>query len=432
MPKLYNLARMTSATAGTGTLTLGTAVSGYLTFANAGVQNGDLVFYGIKDGANSEVGYGTYTSSGTTLSRNVIKSTNSNALISCSGSEEIYITALASDGGDLLPGFDHPMHGFNSLLNLQINATVASNILTVAVKTNTGVDPSNSNPILIPFRDPTIGNGGPIWRAATAANSIATVVGAHFGISGANTPFRLWVCLFDNAGGLGLALFQSVSGGATPTGITTINEAAPASTTAMSASATSAGVFYTAAGVTLTTKSFRVLGYLEFSSGMATPGSYASAPTAIQLYSPGVALPGEYTGNMKWSTTNTNMTVTTANTWQATALTASITLSSAMNAVEFVFQCCGLLQTVGGQDWYTMVRGSTQVGPVISIGCNQISSAAPRICAVIPPWLDFPGTTSATTYTVQGTSNSTSSYLVFNEAITYTRSSSAIWKEVMV
>jgi len=432
MPKLYNLARMTSATAGTGTLTLGTAVSGYLTFANAGVQNGDLVFYGIKDGANSEVGYGTYTSSGTTLSRNVIKSTNSNALISCSGSEEIYITALASDGGDLLPGFDHPMHGFNSLLNLQINATVASNILTVAVKTNTGVDPSNSNPILIPFRDPTIGNGGPIWRAATAANSIATVVGAHFGISVANTPFRLWVCMFDNAGGLGLALFQSVSGGATPTGITTINEAAPASTTAMSASATSAGVFYTAAGVTLTSKSFRVLGYLEFSSGMATPGSYASAPTAIQLYSPGIALPGEYTGNMKWASTSTNNVVATANTWQSTGMSVTMALASAMNAVEFVFQCGGLLQAAGGSDWYAMFRGATQIGPVPSVGCNLANSAGPRTTATCGPALDFPGTTSPT-YTVQGTSNSTSSYIIYNESSGgVTRSSSAIWKEVMV
>ena len=114
MPKLYNLARMTTTTAGTGTITLGVAVSGYLTFANAGVQNGDVVFYGIKDGSGSEVGWGTYTSSGTTLTRNVVKSTSSNAAISLSGSAEVYITALAGDGGDLLPGFDHPLRGFDT------------------------------------------------------------------------------------------------------------------------------------------------------------------------------------------------------------------------------------------------------------------------------------------------------------------------------
>lgn len=94
---LYNLARMTTATTGTGTITLGSAVSGYLTFASAGLQNGDIVSYGIKDGANSEVGTGTYTSAGTTLTRTVTTSTNSNSAISLSGSAEVYVTARAQD-----------------------------------------------------------------------------------------------------------------------------------------------------------------------------------------------------------------------------------------------------------------------------------------------------------------------------------------------
>src|ERR1700722_20920641 len=130
MAKLYNLARMTTATTGTGTITLGVAVSGYLTFANAGVQNGDVLFYGINDGAASEVGWGTYTASGTTLSRNVIKSTNSNAAINLDGSAQVYVTALASDGGDLMPSFDHPMRGFDTPINLQLHASVAASILT--------------------------------------------------------------------------------------------------------------------------------------------------------------------------------------------------------------------------------------------------------------------------------------------------------------
>lgn len=88
---------MTTATVGTGTITLGSAVSGFLTFALAGVANLDVVSYGIKDGANSETGTGTYTSSGTTLSRTVTKSTNSNSAISLSGSAEVYITFRAED-----------------------------------------------------------------------------------------------------------------------------------------------------------------------------------------------------------------------------------------------------------------------------------------------------------------------------------------------
>jgi hypothetical protein len=97
MAKLYNLARMTTATTGTGTITLGAAVSGYLSFAGAGVANGDVVSYAIKDGNNSEIGTGTYTSSGTALTRNVSKSTNSNAAINLSGTAEVFITPRAED-----------------------------------------------------------------------------------------------------------------------------------------------------------------------------------------------------------------------------------------------------------------------------------------------------------------------------------------------
>lgn len=97
-----NLAKVTTATIGTGTLTLGAAVSGFLTFALAGVADQERVSYGIYDSVSSasEVGRGVYSTSGTTLTRSVIASTNSNALISLSGSAVVIITALAED---LLP-----------------------------------------------------------------------------------------------------------------------------------------------------------------------------------------------------------------------------------------------------------------------------------------------------------------------------------------
>lgn len=95
MAKLYSLARMTTTTVGTGTITLGSAVSPFLTFANAGVVDQDIVDYAILDGANSEIGFGLYTASGTTLTRNVRKSTNSNAAISLSGTAQVFITPAA-------------------------------------------------------------------------------------------------------------------------------------------------------------------------------------------------------------------------------------------------------------------------------------------------------------------------------------------------
>ena len=98
MSRFYNLARMTSTTTGTGALALGSAVSGCLSFADAGVQDGDVVHYGISDGADSEVGIGTYTAAGTTLARTTVESsTNSGNKITCSGSQQVFITPLASD-----------------------------------------------------------------------------------------------------------------------------------------------------------------------------------------------------------------------------------------------------------------------------------------------------------------------------------------------
>lgn len=102
---VYNLARMTvSGTPGTGTITLGSAatVGGvtYLSFTAAGVQDGDVVYYGIADAGNSEVGYGTYTASGTTLTRNAITSTNSNNEINATSAAEVFIIAAAEQFTD--------------------------------------------------------------------------------------------------------------------------------------------------------------------------------------------------------------------------------------------------------------------------------------------------------------------------------------------
>jgi hypothetical protein len=84
----------TTTTAGTGTVTLLGASTGYQSFAAIG--NGNETYYTIAGQTTSEweVGIGTYTSSGTTLSRTtVLASSNSGNLVSFSaGTKDVFVT----------------------------------------------------------------------------------------------------------------------------------------------------------------------------------------------------------------------------------------------------------------------------------------------------------------------------------------------------
>ena len=97
MVTLVNRAKVATATTGTGTITLGSAESGYQSFAAAGVVDADVVRYVIEDGTDWEIGTGTYTASGTTLSRSVSESSNAGAAISLSGDAVVYVSATGAD-----------------------------------------------------------------------------------------------------------------------------------------------------------------------------------------------------------------------------------------------------------------------------------------------------------------------------------------------
>lgn len=98
MSKHFNIAKMTTATTGTGTITLVSAVAGFITFAASGVPDGETVTYTIEDDDNREVGQGVYSSSGTTLTRaTVYNSTNGGSKISLSGTAQVFIDVAAAD-----------------------------------------------------------------------------------------------------------------------------------------------------------------------------------------------------------------------------------------------------------------------------------------------------------------------------------------------
>jgi hypothetical protein len=95
---LKDRVKETSTTAGTGTLTLAGAVTGFQSFAAVG--DGNSTYYAIADNATGawEVGIGTYTASGTTLSRTtVLSSSNSGSLVSfTSNPKDVFVTYPSS------------------------------------------------------------------------------------------------------------------------------------------------------------------------------------------------------------------------------------------------------------------------------------------------------------------------------------------------
>lgn len=91
---LKDRVKETTTTTGTGAVTLDGASTGFQSFAVIG--DGNVTYYTIagQGTAEWEVGIGTYTSSGTTLSRDtVLASSNSGSLVNFSaGTKDVFVT----------------------------------------------------------------------------------------------------------------------------------------------------------------------------------------------------------------------------------------------------------------------------------------------------------------------------------------------------
>ena len=105
--------KVTTTTTGTGTLTLGSAVTKFQDFSVVG--DGNTTYYAIESGNGTdwEIGVGTYTASGTTLSRDtILESSNAGSAINLSGTSTVFCTYPAersvntADIGSTIQGYD--------------------------------------------------------------------------------------------------------------------------------------------------------------------------------------------------------------------------------------------------------------------------------------------------------------------------------------
>jgi hypothetical protein len=125
---LKDRVKETTTTTSTGTYTLAGAVTGYQSFSVVG--DGNTTYYTVTDGTNWEVGIGTYTLSGTTLSRDTIlaSSNSGNAVSWGAGSKDVFLTYPAErsvyiDGSDIVPATTASYAGNVTTIQLRNSST---------------------------------------------------------------------------------------------------------------------------------------------------------------------------------------------------------------------------------------------------------------------------------------------------------------------
>lgn len=201
-------------------------------------------------------------------------------------------------------------------INLALAASVGASALTISLKTKAASDPSTAAPVLVPFRNVTATTGDYAWLAVTSATTLTVSSGSTLGTV-SNVPFRLWIVAFNDGGTFRLGVINCVTtvagagSGRDITGISMLTDDALTSSTAEggAGNADSAQVIYT--GTAVSAKAMRVLGYLEYGSGIATAGTWSAGPTKIQIWWPGISLPGRPTGAFARTDTGTSATGST-------------------------------------------------------------------------------------------------------------------------
>lgn len=280
-----------------------------------------------------------------------------------------------------------PPYGFDQPVNLSLTVTQntpSANLLQVCVTTQSGGTPSATSPVLIPF---ATASGGVTWLAITAAHCMNTN-GAGASLGSANSiPFRFWIVEFNNAGTPVLALYNTTNG-ATQAAINPLDETSPQTTTAISAAALNEAKFYTPNGTSIGGGGayFKILGYLEYNAGLATVGSYATAPTKVQLFGPGVKKPGDVVRSVSGTSTGT------------------ITPTSTINLIRFVM---GVRYTCNANATaVSFALALTRSGTVAAVTPQMTGNANTLVGIQTFMGLDNPNSTSLQTYSSSNTGGS--------------------------
>ena len=188
----------TTTTTGTGTITLsGTAPAGYQSFTAIG--NSNSTYYTITSTNDWEVGIGTYTSSGTALSRDtVLSSSNSGNLVNFpAGSKDVFVTypaeravwvdAVGTSGNVLTSDGSVWISSAPSTAYTRTSFTATGGQTTFTVTYTVGYVEVFLNGVLLNGTDYTASNGTTVVLAVAAALNDIVETFAYNTLAIANT-----------------------------------------------------------------------------------------------------------------------------------------------------------------------------------------------------------------------------------------------------
>jgi hypothetical protein len=282
---------------------------------------------------------------------------------------------------------------FDMPVNLGLTASIASNALTVSIVGANGAAPSSTNPVLIPFRSTTPATGTPSVDIVTGTAAMTVGSGFTMGCS-SSVACRIWIYAIDNGGNVLLGL-QTCSN-ATQT--FSCSDDLLFNTNANTNGTNLNGVLAsTVAG--LAGKAVRIIGYLEATE--TTAGTWATAPSKVQIFGPGVKKPGDVVQDVAFSTGSSAS-------WSATSFVGSnllgnITPTSTINPIR-IKMVAGISATAnsGGNEVIgtQVYRGSSGIGQQYNTGFLSPGAGSTFDGIVTAMPTDLPGTTSQVTYTL--------------------------------
>lgn len=297
-------------------------------------------------------------------------------------------------------------------IGYQLSASVTSgNNLVIGLNQVQGADP------FLEFRDPTAANGGAYFRPIPSGAQFVINSGNTMGAAN-NTGFRLWILGFDNGGGISLGAINCSVGATAITQIVALDESVVQTTTGGNGGST-AGTFFCAQ--TLTSRPYRILGYMEWGSGLATAGTWNTKPTKIQLFGPGIKKPGEPVQTVR--TINSTMTTGTSSTFMTTSTPASSQGDQYMTQAITPQATSNVVRVITSGMWSS--TGTAGSGIVVALfqdsGTTSIATALERM----PGTVSIPGsislfymatinTTSTTTFKTRAGNLNAAATVTFN------------------